>query len=190
LLAIKLASFGDGMDILVTCPECKKEFETRLSIRSLLSEIKTFSEQDGVVRIDDNLVINVRPYSFQSKTMLDLATFEETKLYQHLLDANATDEDKIKMFNESYEKIADLNLDIIADCIVSVSIPGVEVREPDHIREYVRNCDNNIVKKLREKLVFLSECGITKEVDVVCPEEVCQHHWSTPLVFDPAHFFG
>ena len=94
LLAIKLSSFGDSLEINVTCPECKKEMDTETSIRSLLSEVKEIKEEDTVVRLADDIVAYLRPYNFESKTILDLATFEETKIVQYLLDTDMKDTDK------------------------------------------------------------------------------------------------
>ena len=189
LLAIKLASFGDSLEVNVVCPKCKKEMSVDTSIRTLLSEIKTIPIEEAVVRIDDNLVVYLQPYNFESKTILDLATFEETKIVQHLLDADIADADKAKIFNRSFEKIADLNLDLIAKCIVRICIPGVEVTDEDNIKEYVRNTDKNVVKLIRDQLTKLSDNGIDKEFDVTCANEECNHEWKTPMVFDPSHFF-
>jgi hypothetical protein len=189
LLAIKLASFGDALEINVTCPKCKKEFETAASIRGLLSTVREIDPMEAVVRISDEVVVNVRPYDFESKTKLDLATFEEAKLYQYLVDAEMDDAEKTKRFNQSFEKIAGLNLDLIAECITKVSVPDADVMDPEFIREFIRNSDKNSVKLIRDCLAKLSDSGIEKEMDMVCPNEECQHEWKTPLVFDPSHFF-
>lgn len=189
LLAIKLASFGDTLEVNVTCPECKKEFEAATSIRGMLSEIKTIKPQDSVVRINDEVVVYVKPFDFESKTKLDLATFEEAKLYQYLLDSDISDEDKTRRFNQSYERITDLNLDIIADCVVKVSVPSADVMDPDFIKEYIRNSSKDTVKAIRDRLGELSDNGLNKELEVTCINEECKHEWKTPLVFDPSHFF-
>lgn len=189
LLAIKLASFGDGLEVEVTCPECKKEFETSISIRGLLSEAKMVKDEDTMVRVNDDMVIYIRPYNFESKTKLDLATFEETKVYQYIVDAEMSDEDKAKRFNQSFEKIAELNLELVADCITHISVPSAEVRDRQFILDYIRNCDKNVVKKVQEKLKLLGESGIAKDFEVQCSNEECNHVWSTNLVFDPSHFF-
>ena len=189
LLAIKLASFGDSLEVNVVCPKCKNEMSVDTSIRTLLSEIKIIPAEEAVVRVSDELIVYLQPYNFESKTILDLATFEETKIVQHLLDAELSDTDKAKIFNKSFEKIADLNLDLIAKCIVKISIPGREVEEEDFIKEYVRNTDKNVIKLIRDQLTKLSDNGIDKEFEVTCVNEECAHEWKTPMVFDPSHFF-
>lgn len=190
LLAIKLASYGDVLEITVTCPECKNEFSFDTSIRGILAEITLVKDEDTVVRISDDMVVYLRPYDFESKTKLDLAAFEEAKLLQHLLSLDASDEEKAKLFNESFEKIAELNLDLLSHCIRRIQIPNQMVENEDHIREFIRNSDKNLVKKINSKLVLLSKSGVEREVSVQCANEKCGHEWKTQMTFDPAHFFA
>lgn len=190
LLAIKLASYGDTLEISVRCPECKEEFSFDASIRGILAQITLIDDDNTVVRVSDDMVVYLRPYDFESKTKLDLAAFEEAKLLQHLLSMDASDEEKAKLFNESFEKIAELNLDLLSHCIRHIQIPNQVVDNADHIREFVRNSDKNLIKKINEKLTELSKNGIDRDVEVKCPKEECGHEWKTFMTFDPAHFFA
>lgn len=197
LLAIKLASYGDTLEISVSCPECKNESSFDTSIRGILANVTTVNEEDTVLRIDNDMVVYLRPYDFASKTKLDLAAFEETKMLQHLLSMDASDEEKAKLFNESFEKIAELNLDLLSHCIRYIQIPDgresgeiIQVSDEQHIRDFIRNSDKNVVKKISEKLVLLSKSGVEREVDVTCAKEECGHEWKTQMTFDPSHFFA
>lgn len=190
LLAIKLASYGDVLEVNVRCPQCKEEFSYETSIRGMLAEIKLVGEEDAVVRVSDDMVVYLRPYDFEAKTKLDLAAFEEAKLLQHLLNLDASDEEKAKMFNESFEKIAELNLDLLSHCIRKIQIPDQMVDNAQHIREFVRNSNKNLIRKVQEQLKLLSQSGINREVEVECPKEECKHVWTTEMTFDPAHFFA
>lgn len=190
LLAIKLASYGDTLEINVTCPKCKDDFSFDTSIRGILAQVSLVKDEDTVVRVTDEMVVYLRPYDFESKTKLDLAAFEEAKLLQHLLSMDASDEEKAKLFNESFEKIAELNLDLLSTCIRYIQIPDQQVANPEFIREFVRNSDKNLIKKITAKLVELSKSGIDREVEVQCPKEECGHEWKTQMTFDPAHFFA
>jgi hypothetical protein len=190
LLAIKLASYGDTLEISVRCPKCKEEFTYDTSIRGFLAEISMVKEEDTLVRVTDDMVVYLRPYDFEAKTKLDLAAFEEAKLLQHLLTLDASDEEKAKLFNESFEKIAELNLDLLSHCIRYIQIPDQIVDNPGYIREFVKNSDKNLVKKISDKLGDLSKSGVNREMEVVCPKEDCGHVWTTEMTFDPAHFFA
>lgn len=196
LLAIKLASYGDALEISVTCPKCKTESSFDISIRGILSSIEMVKEEDTVARIKDDVIVYLRPYDFESKTKLDLAAFEESKLLQHLLGMEASDEEKAKLFNESFAKIAELNLDLLSHCIRHVQIPDpnkpgqtLQVNNEEHIREFVRNTSKNLIKKITTKLGLLSKSGVEREIDVKCSNEECNHEWKSQMTFDPSHFF-
>lgn len=190
LLAIKLASYGDALEVNVTCPECKHEFTTDTSIRGLLGAAETIKAEDTVIRVSDDLVIRVRPYNFEDKTKLDLTTFEESKMFQYLLDTDMSEEDKQKRFNVAFERIAELNLDLLGNCVETVTVPTGEVTNKKHIQEFIKNTDRGTIKKITEKLKLLSESGIPKEIEVKCANEKCGHEWKTAMVFDPSHFFA
>lgn len=190
LLAIKLASYGDNLEISVKCPECKEEFTFDTSIRGILGAITLVEEEDSVVRVSDDMIVYLRPYDFEAKTKLDLAAFEEAKLLQHLLSLDSTDEEKARIFNESWEKTAELNLDLLSYCITKIQIPDQYVEDQNFIREFIRNSHKDLVKKISEKLRDLSKSGVNREVGVVCPKEDCKHEWTSEMTFDPAHFFA
>lgn len=190
LLAIKLASYGDNLEISVQCPKCKTEFVTETSIRGLLNSIKILEEKDCVIRIDENMIIYLRPYDFESKTILDLATFEETKIYQNLLDLDMTDQEKARKFNQSFERIAELNLDLLSKCILSVVIPTGEVKDPKFIREFVHKADKNLIRKIQDQIKTMSEAGINRTMSATCINQDCKHEWQTDMIFDPSHFFA
>lgn len=188
LLAIKLASYGDALEVNVTCPECENEFATETSIRGLLASCEMVKEEDTVVRVSDEMVIKIRPYNFEDKTILDLATFEETKLYQHLVDIEK--EDSQVQFNKAFERIAELNLDLLSNCVVSVTVATGEVTDRQHIKEFIKNTTRATIKLITDQLKKLSESGIPKELEVTCPNDKCKHHWHTGMVFDASHFFA
>lgn len=190
LLAIKAASYGDELEMDIKCPKCEKEFETSTSITGLLADMKVIHDDDVILRINDDMVLYLRPYDYQSKVILDMATFEETKLYQHLVDLGMDDYEKQKHFNESFMKISSLNLDLLARCITKVVVPVGEVTDQEFIKEFVANAENKIIKKVTEKVKVLGESGIRKEMEVKCSNEECGHEWTTALIFDPSHFFA
>ena len=103
------------------------------------------------------------------------------------------DLEKLRAFNESYMKMAELNFLVILDSIYSIS--GTDendeefiVSDRDNIREYMENCVSEVGKKVTEKVNQLSEAGIDKTVKIQCQEEACGHIFEAKLEFDPVNF--
>lgn len=190
LLAIKACSYGDKLEITAKCPKCQHESSFELSVRHLLSTAKPLPESNEA-RISDEIVAYVKPYDFEAKTILDLAAFEETKLAQFIVtNQNISERERIQRFNESFDKIAGLNLDLLARCVTKIIVPGNEVTDQQYIREYIRNAPKDAVKKIQDAIKAFSECGVDKKIEAVCSSEKCGHKWETDLVFDPSHFFA
>jgi hypothetical protein len=190
LLAIKLASFGDELEMQVRCPKCEKDFEVKTSIRALLAQVKPIDHKLAELRVADDLLVHLRPYDYEAKTILEMATFEETKIIQFMVDTEVSMEEKQERFGKAFEKMAELNLDLLGRCVSAVLAPGGKVVEADYILEWIKNADRRTVKLISDRLTQMSESGLPKEVDMTCPEKTCQHTWKTPMVFDASHFFA
>lgn len=190
LLAIKLASYGDVLDINLHCPKCDHEFSTETSIRGILSTITMVKEEDTIVRLNDDLVLQLRPYDFECKTILDMKTFEESKMVEFLVAEDMDEFEKQKKFNKAYERMAELNLDLLARTIVSVQTPKGKVDDKKFIEQFIKNTSRQDIKTISDKLNKISLAGVEREIQAVCPQESCGHTWETSLIFDAAHFFA
>jgi hypothetical protein len=190
LLAIKLASYGDNLDITVECPKCQHEFTQEKSIREILDHLSPIDFKKASVRVNEDIVAHLKPYDFEAKTKLDLAAFEEAKLFEHLLDLDASEEDKRKLMNRSFEKIAELNLDLLGLCIVKLDTPKGEVTDPLAIRTLIRRAHRKMLVSIREGIQEISRSAVDRKVEVTCPQKDCGHQWQTEMSFDPASFFA
>lgn len=190
LLAIKKASFGDELPVSATCPECETKVELEVSITGIIETAKPLPETNDV-RINDEVVATLKPYDFESKTILDMAAFEERQLYRYLVgNEEMDDRERGRLFNASFEKFAGLNLDMLAKCVLKVTTPEGVVTDFEFIKEFIRNLDKLSVDKIKNGILEFSKAGIDNTLEVECPNEECKHKWTTDLIFDPAHFFA
>ena len=189
LLAIKLASYGEELPVAAECPKCKTKVELEVGIRPLLDNVSDVPESTDL-RINDEVVLALRPYDFESKTILEMAAFEERQLYRFLVgNETMTELERGRKFNESFDRFANLNLDLIARCVISVNTPDGQVSEYEFIKEFIRNLDKKSVGKITETIKQLGDAGIDNSIELTCPSDECKHVWQTDLIFDPANFF-
>jgi hypothetical protein len=193
LLSIKLCSTGDELEVQAKCPKCNSDNHFALSIRSLLAKVTPLIERNEV-RLSDDLVAYLKPYTFESNTKLNMGAFEETRLFQSMFNPEISELDRQTQFNESFAKIAHLNLELLSECIMKIAtvdaegVP-VEVTEQEFIREFVMNTDKGTVAKIQEAMKLFGEGGLPKTMDAFCSNEECLHEWETDFNFDPSHFF-
>ena len=189
LLAVKKATFGDKMEITAKCPKCGNEHNFECSIDEVMSTAKAL-ESEYSVRINDDLVANIRPYDYQATTRTNLAAFEESKLLQSLISIDLPEESRISVFSNSFSKISNLQLDLLSDAVISIVSPMGVVTDPAHIKEFLENATKHEINAINEGMKVFADTGIDRNIKLVCPTETCQHEWTTELQFDPAHFFG
>jgi hypothetical protein len=189
LLAIKKATYGDIMELTAECPKCKSVNGFKASINERMSMMVPMAEE-YMVRINEEVVVYLKPYDYGATTKLNLAAFEETKLFQALINVEISDEERSRAFSSSFEKIARLNLELLARCVMRVVVPDGVVEDPASIQAFIRNSDRSVVEAIQTKLKEVTATGLVKRVDLVCSNPECGHEWHTDLTFDPAHFFG
>lgn len=190
LLAIRAATYGDEMEIQAVCPKCghTNAFETHLP--GIIETVKDCVE-DATVRLTDELVLYLRPYSLDDTTMLSLATFEETRKVQALeMDETASAEKKTAQMNASMDRLAKLSSQLMANCITRIVTAEGEVTERKYIDEFFANINRQWSQKVEKLLNELNSAGIDKSVSVKCEKTKCEHEWTTTVEFDPSNFFA
>jgi T4 bacteriophage base plate protein len=188
LLAIKKVTYGDKMQLGATCPKCGTQHDFECSIDEIMSSVTPF-EGERVLRLSDELILEIRPYDYHATTRVNIATFEEAKLFQALGDMSLSEEERVQVFSNSFNKIKDLNVELLSDCISSITARDLTVTNPQHIREWLANSSLNYVGKVEQAVAQFKSAGLNKQIELECPKEECQHVWKTDLIFDPGHFF-
>jgi len=99
--------------------------------------------------------------------------------------------DKLRIFNETFNRIAVLNFNLIADSIEKIIMQEgeetIEVTDREHIIEFLNNCEASIGKKIEEQSSKISTNGIKKEIQFIC--EDCEEVTESTIVLDPVNFF-
>lgn len=185
LIAIRLATYGEKMDITANCPACNHENDYEMSLNTWLSIFDGFIYQDEIDL--DPLTVVIRPYTYREITKTSIKALEQQKIFNVVNDDNLTDEQKMDLFGESFVKITELTVDIIADCIHSVKTPEGTVLDKSQIREFINNCSKDMFDKIQTHITNIKEQVELKVPSVECGE--CQHQFEIPVTLDQSNFF-
>lgn len=185
LLAIRAATYGEVLSISPVCPECGAENQTHRNLSYLLSTAKPVPQEISV-RLSDEIMVYMRPYSLEHATKLGIIAFQATREVQAV--DGASEEIKAKKVNEGMRKVIGATMEVLADCILQVVIPDGAVSDPKYIREFIANVPKPWVDKLQTEIEKINSLGISKEYDVKCA--ACKHEWEAEIEFDAASFFG
>jgi len=193
LIAIRIATYGETMDINFNVPGTTEKASHTLNLPSLLEQIKT-TEVNNDIELKDGLKIAVRPLTYKDMTSTALKTFTQQKLYSTVQNTDLAPEEKVKRFNESFKALTELSITILLKNISKIITPdGAEVTDPAQIKEFVEKANATLIKELQDKLIELRTQGAVKPVKLKATEEQIKKgapaSYEVPVTFDTANFF-
>jgi hypothetical protein len=188
LIAIRLASYGPGMDIVSTCPHCKEDNEPTVDLRTVLDNIQPVNNYNKSTVID-NLVFDFKPQLYKDLNQSNIITFEQQKLINTITSSDISEEEKAAYFADSFKKLTDLNIDTVASCIRSItSETGEVVTNPALIHEFLSNCDRQDYEDIKNTINTLAEVNSLKPITLNCDH--CKTDYVTRLEFNQSNFFA
>jgi hypothetical protein len=186
LIVIRLATYGERMEINSTCPSCENQNHYVLDINAWVQMFDNFEFQDTISI--DPLQIKIRPYTYRETTQASIKTLEQQKIFAVINDESIEDEKKIEMFGNSFVKLTALTVDIIAECITSIETPQGVSTDKNQIKDFINNTSKDVFEKIQGHLGDLKSQIELKSPEVECDN--CQHKYEFPITMDQSNFFA
>lgn len=191
LIGIRAASYGESSEISANCPECSAENAYGVNFESLLESSETLESTYEVV-LSSGVTINVSPSTFETVIKQQRAFFEGTKIEKILQDVNMPDENRLKLFSESFTKLSKLNFELMIDSIVSAVVTDDDgqvqtITDRKIISDFIRNIENADVDRIEKMIRDVNSHGVKKQLDATCKN--CGHTWEVPVEFNDSNFF-
>lgn len=194
LIAIRLATYGEMMEISHVVPNTAETVDHSVDLRLLLDSIYQRTTWKEEVPINDNITCFIRPLTYRHLTNTGLKTFEAQKVMQIVNDDKISDEDKLTAFNRSFSVMTDVTVKLIADSIFAIKTPDTVVEDPQFILEFVQNADKDVFTKIQARIDELKEANGLQPMRVEATAEQIElgapAEYLVPIGFDNASFFG
>lgn len=188
LIAISAAT-KKKMDLISTCDKCSTENEYQFDISKLLGNIPKIDTSLSKIEIEGNVCVNIRPYKLKDQLKLRTKTFNKNRI-ERILNENVDDknaEELSNLFSNIIEETSRINLDLIAENIISVEIEDNLVSDPEEIKKWVYNMDKFTYENISSKIKQMSSIEIDTSVNMVCSN--CQHTYKNKIETNPMNFF-
>lgn len=188
LVAIKMASSSNSYDITYECPHCGEKNDLHIDLGNIIDNLTSLPEEMSV-RLTDDLVVNLRPYTMDDNAKLTDAEYQESftlKMIQ--AHTGLSEENRTKAINDSIMKIVRIRSGLIKNAIMSITTPTETVTDKEFIEEFLNNVPKNFVQKINEKMNEISKLGLPEYTKHVCGS--CKKDMEVPFMFDPASFLG
>lgn len=186
LIAIRIATYGEKMDVETNCPHCTAENSYELDLVQWLSTINNFEFQPEI-RVEP-LTIHVRPYSYRELSQTSLKTLEHQRIFQVINDEDLTDEIKLERFGKSFIKLTELTVDIIAGCVSQIDTPDGSSNDPEQIKEFIHNAPKDLFDMISAHIQDMKKNIEIPVQHVKCND--CGGEFDMPISMDQSNFFG
>ena len=186
LVAIRIATYGENMDIDTECPACNEEQRYGFDLTKYLEELAQFEYQDKFVSGD--LTFHIRPYTYKEFIKKTLARIEQEKIFNIINDQDMSDEEKVDRFGVSFVKLTELTVESVADVVRQIDTPQGSETDPKLIRDFILNAPKEIFENLQLSLSKMKAQLDLKVKNATCDK--CGHTFDINVTMDQANFFG
>jgi len=192
LVAIRIATYGESMDVNTTVPVIEEERTYQLDLRQILDQLIAVDFQ-SILPVGD-LIIHLKPLTYREFTNNALKTFEEQRVFSMLDNQEISEEEKLNRFNQSFRKLTELNINMISESISAIEIGEETVQEKSYINEFLQKADRDFYNAVIEHIEREKERFAIKPLDVTTEledqERGAPETYQVPVVFDQSNFFG
>ena len=186
LIAIRIASYGDDMNISSTCPKCKHTNENTIELNHALEQI-TLPDYSKTVD-EAGLKIKLRPQNYFATNKANSITYKEQRILEVLNATDASPEDRETNLKSITEELIELNVDILtASTEYILTEDGAKVADSAYIKEFYSNTSSANIRRVQERLAEIGKDAGLKPYNSTCEE--CKHEYKTEVTFDYANFF-
>lgn len=186
LIAIRIATYGNNMEVTANCPHCSAENNYDIDLSAWFAVFNNFTYETDISI--DQLTVHVRPYTYKEVTKTAIQTMEQQRIFQIINDDTLSDEDKLEKFGKSFIKLTELTVDIIAECITAIDTPEGSVDDKSMIKEFIGNCAKDVFEKIQNHVIQMKEKIQFEAQNVHCGE--CKQPFGLPITMDQANFFA
>jgi hypothetical protein len=194
LIALRLATYGEQMKTPVSLND-DIEIEHTIDLRTVLDALQNSIIWDPLIQINDELIVYVKPLTYKQIADSALKTFETQKIMSVINNDTMNDEEKIKIFQESFNKLTEVTINLVQNSVYMVESTAGTTDNQQHIQEFLNNIDKEIFNKIQTHLDDLKNRNEIKPIVIDTPQEYKDRGYQNdtieiPLVFNPSTFFA
>lgn len=193
LIAIRLATFGEKLEITTRVPGTGESKDFEVDLRMLLDHLLSFQYQP-YIQVNDQITVEIRPTTYKEFTENSLKTFEEQKIFRLVNDESIPDDQKLQAFANSFKKLTDLTIGLVTNSVVAIDTPDGKVTDKRFIIDFFNNADRSSFDAILKHLEKMKEESSIKPMKIKStPEEIAagaQEEYEVPITFDQSNFFA
>lgn len=193
LVAIRIASYGEMMEISHIVPGTDEEVTHTVDLRRILEQLLNSGNWNDTVTVNEQITCIVHPLTYKHLAKNSVKTFEAQRMISLVSDSDIPEEQRVAILKESVDVLADISFDIILDSIYSICTNDAEVTDKNFIQEFLQNSDRITYDKVQEHLTHMKELTGIKPLEFKSSQAHIElgapEVYSMPLNMDHSNFF-
>jgi RNase P subunit RPR2 len=184
LVAIRIATNGQLMEVESTCPKCTESSKFDLNLTGVLGSFRPGDYDTPIT--DEDLQIKFKPLTYRQVNKAGEKQFEIQRILNQLdsiIDPDARNSQTATVLKD----INEMALELMLETIEYIKTPDATVFDKDFIREFLSNCNKNLYNQIKDKNIELRKSTELKPLDVKCLH--CGHEYSQDLNINITDFF-
>jgi hypothetical protein len=192
LVAIRIATYGENLDLEINIPNTKEERGFTLNLQTVLWQLI----QAGFKETIDykGMVIHTRPLSYREFTKVSIKTFEEQRIITIVNNDQLKEEEKLQQFANAFRTLTDITIEVVSRAVRQIDVDGESVDNLEHIAEFVSSCDKDFYNAVTDHMEGQKEQFSIKPMEVESTEEEIKlgapKKFRVPVVLDMSIFFA
>ena len=195
LIAIRIASYGEKMDLNTTVPVANEAMTHSINLPDLLDRLSQVKITNSC-KLKDGLEITVRPLIYKQIIDSQIRTFQQQRIYMQVQQSTTmSDEEKTQKFTDSFNMLTELNSALLLNNIEKITLPDGKqsVSDPAQIKDFIENAESKLTKEIEEELSKIRLQGAVPPIQMQATEEQIKKgapaNYTIPITFDNSNFF-
>ena len=195
LIAIRIASYGEKMDLNTTVPVANETMTHSINLPDLLDRLSQVKITNSC-KLKDGLEITVRPLIYKQIIDSQIRTFQQQRIYMQVQQSTTmSDEEKTQKFTDSFNMLTELNSALLLNNIEKITLPDGKqsVSDPAQIKDFIENAESKLTKEIEEELSKIRLQGAVPPIQMQAAEEQIKKgapaNYTIPITFDNSNFF-
>jgi hypothetical protein len=195
LIAIRIASYGEKMDLNTTVPVANETMTHSINLPDLLDRLSQVKITNSC-KLKDGLEITVRPLIYKQIIDSQIRTFQQQRIYMQVQQSTTmSDEEKTQKFTDSFNMLTELNSALLLNNIEKITLPDGKqsVSDPAQIKDFIENAESKLTKEIEEELSKIRLQGAVPPIQMQATEEQIKKgapaNYTIPITFDNSNFF-
>ncbi len=194
LLAIRIATYGETMDVKYSLPVTNEEMTHTINLPAVLEDLAKIDIVDEATT-KSGFRVKLAPLDYKSLTQVQTASFEQQKIYATVNNSALSEKEKSTQFVKSFKILNNINFNMLVDSITEITTPdGSTVVDKAQIKEFCDNCDAKVINEIQDELGKIRAQAQIQPVKLKATEEQIKKGvpatYEVPVTFDSSNFFA